>query len=122
MFGVTIFREGNIMTVPGKSFEVAGACSGLRAIVTLLTLSIIMGHYMLKNKTTKLLLLAASIPTAIIVNIVRVVATVLLFAFFELDISEGIVHEATGLLVFTLALLILFLTQRVLESWETKKK
>lgn len=118
--GIPIFREGNIMTIPGKSFEVAGACSGLRSMITLLTLSFIMGHYMLKKNSTKLILLAASIPTAIVVNIIRVVLTVLLFGFFRIDISEGKLHETTGLLVFVLALLILFLSQRVLESWETK--
>jgi len=119
IFNVPIFREGNIMMVPGKSFEVAGACSGLRSLISLLTLSIIMGHYMLKKNTFKLLLIAASIPTAILVNIFRVVATVLLFNFFQLDLSEGIVHEATGLVVFILALLILFLSQKYLENLET---
>lgn len=122
MCGITILREGNIMTVPGKSFEVAGACSGLRAVVTLLTLSVIMGHYMLRNKVAKLLLVAASVPTAILVNIVRVVAIVLLFAFFGLDLSEGTIHEATGIAVFLLALFILILLQRILESWQTKEK
>ncbi|MDH4333605.1 MAG: exosortase/archaeosortase family protein [Desulfobulbaceae bacterium] len=119
---IPIFREGNIMTVPGKQFEVADACSGLRSMITLLTLSVIMGHFLLKKKAAKLILVAASIPTAIFVNMVRVVGIILLFAFFELDLSEGLAHETMGLVIFLLALLILHLIQRVLESWQTQKK
>lgn len=122
MFGVPILREGNIMNIPEKRFEVVEACSGLRSIVTFLTLSVIMGYFMLKRTTSKLILLAVSVPTAIFVNIVRVVLMVLLYHFFGLDLTEGIWHTTTGLLVFVLAMLILFLLQMVLEFWEAKDR
>lgn len=119
--GVTIFREGNVMHIPGKSFEMVEACSGLRSVITLMTLSVIMGYFMLRRTAGKLILFAWSIPAAILVNLVRVVTMILLYHFFNLDLTEGTLHTITGLAVFLVALLILFIVQQGLEAWETKK-
>ena len=120
MFGVPLLREGNVMNIPEKSFEVIEACSGLRSMITLLTLSIIMGYFMLKKNASKLILLLASAPTAIAINIIRVTAMILLFHFFRLDLTEGTPHSITGLLIFGIALGILLLLQKGLKTWETK--
>ena len=119
-FGVPLLREGNIMNIPGKSFEVVEACSGLRSMITLLTLSFIMGYFMLKKNSSKLILIIASIPTAIVVNIVRVTVMILLSYFFRLDLAEGKLHTITGITVFILALLILLLIQKLLQPWEIR--
>lgn len=120
MFGVPILREGNVMNTPGKSFEVVEACSGMRSIITLLTLSVIMGYFMLKRKVSKIVLLLTSIPTAIIVNIIRVSAMILLYHYFDIDLTEGFLHTLTGLLVFAIALFILLGVHKILEIWEAK--
>lgn len=120
IFGVPLLREGNVMNIPEKSFEVVEACSGLRSMITLLTLSIIISYFMLVKNFSKLILLLASAPTAIAINIIRVTAMILLFHFFGLDLTEGTLHSITGLLIFGIALGILLLLQKVLESWETK--
>jgi exosortase len=122
LFGVTIFRDGNIMHIPTKSFEVVEACSGMRSMITLMTLSIIMGYFMLRSTSGKILLLLGSIPAAILVNLLRVVAMVLLYHFFGLDLTAGTLHTVSGLAVFIGALLILFVMQQILEAWELNKK
>ncbi|OGQ98812.1 MAG: hypothetical protein A2505_06690 [Deltaproteobacteria bacterium RIFOXYD12_FULL_55_16] len=120
MFGITIFREGNILSLPGKSFEVVEACSGLRSVISLMTLSVIMGYFLLRKNSTKFILFAASIPTAILVNFSRIVVMLLLYHFFKLDLTEGILHIISGLGMFIVALFIMFILQRVLEFWELK--
>lgn len=122
LFAIPVHRAGNVLTIPQKSFEVVEACSGLRSVITLLTLSVVMGYFLLMRTTSKLLLVAASIPVAIFVNLIRVVAIVLLFHSFGLDLYEGTLHTVTGLLIFLIALAALFLLQRILEQWEHKQK
>ena len=122
LFGIPVHRAGNVLTIPQKSFEVVEACSGLRSVITLLTLSVVMGYFLLVRTTSKLLLVAASIPVAIFVNLIRVVTIVLLFHSFGLDLYEGTLHTVTGLLIFLIALATLFLLQRILEQWEHKQK
>ena len=122
LFGIPVNRAGNVLTIPEKSFELVEACSGLRSVITLLTLSVVMGYFLLVRRTAKLLLVAASIPVAIFVNLIRVVAIVLLFHYFGLDLYEGTLHTLTGLLLFLVALATLFLLQRMLELWEHQEK
>ena len=74
MFDIPILREGNVMHIPRMSFEVIEACSGLRSVIALLTLSVLMGSFAVKNFSSKLILVSVSIPLAVFVNIIRVVA------------------------------------------------
>jgi len=120
MFGVPIFRQGNVMNIPTKSFEVVEACSGLRSMITLINLSIVMGYFMLERKTSKCILLFASIPIAVFVNVIRVSLMILLYYFFRLDLSEGILHTITEVAVFALALISLLCLNKILEIWEKK--
>ncbi len=116
--GIPLLREGNVMNLPGRSFEVVEACSGLRSVITLMTLSVILGYFSLKRPMQKILLFATSIPTAIFVNIIRVSSMIILYHYFNLDLTKGAWHTITGLLVFSFALLTLFTIGKTLEQWE----
>ncbi|MFT5701032.1 MAG: exosortase [Desulforhopalus sp.] len=120
MFHIPMLRQGNIMQIPGMSFEVIEACSGLRSVVSLLTLSILMGSFTVKRLSSKTILFFVSIPLAIFVNIIRVVTMILAYHFFRLDLTEGVWHTVMGLLVFVIAIATLFLLQNILESWECR--
>ena len=69
-----------------------------------------------------MVLVAASVPTAIFVNIIRVVTMILIFHFFQLDFTEGAIHTVFGLAIFGIALLTLFLILKALELWETRSR
>jgi exosortase/archaeosortase family protein len=77
---------------------------------------------MLKRISSKLILVAAGVPTAVFVNIIRVVFMILLYHFFRLDLTRGALHTVSGLLIFGIALAILFLLMKVLELWEARSK
>lgn len=121
MIGIPLLREGNVMHIPQKSFEVVEACSGLRSAISLTTLSIIMGYFFLRSIAARIILVAVCIPIAVFVNIVRLVSIILVFHFFGIDLAKGTMHTVTGIFVFLLAFLSLILCQRVLERWETKQ-
>lgn len=120
MFHIPMLREGNIMTIPGMSFEVIEACSGLRSVVGLLTFSVLMGYFTVKKYTSKTILFLASFPLAIFVNIIRVVSMILIYHYFKVDLTQGVWHTVTGLLVFIIAIVILFLLQNMLEPWKQR--
>ena len=119
---VPLFREGNVLTIPEKTFQVVEACSGIRSLISLITLSLILGYFTLEKFLSRSILLLFSIPVAIIINILRVVSLVLAYHFFRFDLSAGLAHTLMGLALFAIALAILFLIQRMLETWETPKK
>lgn len=119
---VPIFREGNVLQIQNRSFQVVEACSGIRSLISMTTLSILIGYFTLTRIWSVTLLFLFSIPVAIVINIIRVMTLVLAFHYFHLDLSVGISHTITGLILFILGLILLFAFQRVLESWEMEKK
>jgi exosortase len=119
---VPIFREGNVLHLQDKSFQVVEACSGIRSLISMTTLSILIGYFTLTRTWSVAVLFLFSIPVAIVINLIRVITLVLAFHYFHLDLSVGTSHTITGLVLFILGLTLLFALQRALESWETKKK
>lgn len=118
---VPLFRDGNVLHTPEKTFQVVEACSGIRSLMSLITLSLILGYFSLKNNWSRGILVVLSIPVAVLINVVRVTSLVLAFYYFRLDLSSGSEHTIMGLVLFGIALAVLFLLQRMLEHWETRK-
>lgn len=118
---IPILREGNVLTIPGKVFEVIEACSGIRSLMALFSLSLMLGYFTLRRNLSILLLFAFSVPVALMVNIIRVSVMILAYHYFALDLTEGSAHTITSSTIFFLALAMLYMLLRILESWETKK-
>ncbi|MBW2660286.1 MAG: exosortase/archaeosortase family protein [Deltaproteobacteria bacterium] len=122
LFSVPLFREGNVLQIPGKTFQVVQACSGIRSLISMTTLSLIIGYFTLTRGRSILFLFLFSIPVAVVINIVRVISLVLIYYYFKIDITSGTWHTISGLLLFVLGLVLLFSFQRILEYWEGKKQ
>ncbi len=103
-FGLSLFREGNVIILSNYTFEVADACSGLRSMTSLLALGALLAYFTQENLLKKLVLFSLSIPVAIIANIVRIVVTGFLAAYVSEDIATGFLHEFSGILVFMVAI------------------
>lgn len=120
LFSVPLFREGNILNIPDKSFQVVDACSGIRSLISLTTLSLIIGYFMLEKVWSTALLFACAVPAALLINIIRVVTLVLAYHFAGIDLSEGTPHTVIGLVLFGFGLFLLFICERILERWEAR--
>jgi exosortase len=109
IFGVPILREGNVINLPAMALEVAEACSGIRSLMSLLTLAIIYGYLMEKRQWVRWLLALASIPIAVAANSVRIVGTGLLVQYWDADKAEGYFHASWGWIIFVISLFMLYL-------------
>lgn len=114
--GIPLLLQGNLIQIPGQTFEVVQACSGLRSIMTLVTLGAFMGYFTLQRNWQRAVLLVAALPIAIVVNIVRVFAMVAFSFFVEIDLTQGAAHTSVGLIVFMLSLALFFLIQKGLAQ------
>ena len=118
--GIPLFREGNVIHLPERTLEVVQACSGLRSLLTLLTLSIILAYFSLSSNLLRTLLFLSAIPLAILVNIVRVVLIIIFLLFIEIDLTSEQLHLWFGMGIFLLALVLLFLEKGLLSKWDRK--
>jgi exosortase len=108
-FGVPVLREGNVINLPAMALEVAEACSGIRSLLSLITLAIIYGYMLENRKSVRVILALAAIPIAVAANSLRIVGTGLLVQYWDPDKAEGFFHAFSGWLIFVVSLSLLFL-------------
>lgn len=118
-FGLAILREGNVIYLPDQVLEVVQACSGLRSLMSLLTLSLVMGYLTLKKNIFRVTLFVSALPIAIFVNIVRVFIMIVASYFFQYNLAADSVHTIYGIIIFFFALAIIFGFQKVMQIWDT---
>jgi len=118
IIGVPIYREGNVINLPGGTFEVVQACSGLRSIMALLTLGAVVAYWTLKSNLLRGTLFLLAIPIAVAVNIMRVFFLVAIFHYGNVNLSEGVGHTTLGLVVFVAALGLFMLAGKGLSLCE----
>jgi exosortase len=113
--GVPVLREGNVIQLPAMALEVAEACSGIRSLMSLMTLAIIYGYLMERRVSVRILLAVAAIPIAVAANSFRIVGTGLLVQYWDPDKAQGFFHEFSGWLIFMVSLAMLYLLHRVVS-------
>jgi exosortase len=111
---VPVLREGNVLILANTTLEVAEACSGIRSLVSLLTLAIVFGYFTDSRSWVRTLLALSSIPVAIVTNGFRVAGTGIAAHQFGAAAAEGFFHEFSGWLVFVSAFALMLAVQRAI--------
>lgn len=108
---IPVLREGNILVLPTITLQVVEACSGIRSLVSLLTLAIIVGALTEQRLWARLLLAALAFPVAIAANAARVAGTGLMAHWIGPQAAQGFLHEFSGWVVFVVAFALLLATR-----------
>jgi exosortase len=122
LFGVPVLREGNVIQLPAMSLEVAEACSGIRSLMSLLTLSIFYGYFLERPIWRRTALALASLPIAIAANAVRLLGTGLSVQYWDPDKAMGFFHEFSGWVMFLVSLACLIAVDRALGLFPRKRR
>jgi exosortase len=115
MFSIPVLREGNVIFLSSATLEVAEACSGIRSLVSLLTVGIVYGYFTEDRTSRRVILAVSTLPIAIAANALRVAGTGLLAHFAGQAAADGFFHVFAGWLVFMSAVVMLFVLQAVLR-------
>ncbi len=107
--GVDVERSGNVLTVfvngLPTQLNVAEACSGMRMLVAFLALGVAIAYTGLPKVWQRVALVAAGIPVAIGVNVLRVYSLGLL-SLWNANFAAGDFHSFVGLVWLVPALLL----------------
>jgi exosortase A len=114
IIGMNVVVEGTSLHIPGYTFEVAIACSGLKSVIAMSALGALMAYMAEAAMARRVALFALSLPVALVANGVRIWLTLLLGASIGPAAAEGFFHKASGIIVFVIAVLGLLLAGRLL--------
>ncbi len=113
--GIPVYRSGNILQMAQQTLNVGEACSGIRSLVSLITLAVILVSFARVHWLARIVFVASAAGVAIIANGLRVSGTGLLGYYFGQRFTVGYWHLLEGWLVFVAAFMMLSLELKVIE-------
>ncbi|MDT7603139.1 MAG: hypothetical protein QOF61_1136 [Acidobacteriota bacterium] len=145
LFDIPVLRQGNVielMTLGSstpKKLEVVEACSGIRSLMTLVTLAVVFAYFTFPKDDSggkggrfarltsygtwrSIVLVLSAVPIAIITNAGRVSGTGILSRYYGTKVADGFFHEFSGWVVYVVAFLLLFATGWLLDKLVNLKK
>ena len=106
--GTPVFRNGQVMELPGMTLEVARNCSGIRSSLVLFITSLIASYMFLSSPWHRGILVAMVIPLGILRNAFRVLVIGLLCVHVGPEMIDSWIHHRGGPLFFAASLVPLF--------------
>lgn len=148
MLGIPVLRQGNIIELkPLNSFdtkklEVVEACSGIRSLMTLITLAVVFAYFTHTpsdngnppdsgNRLGWLktygfwraaIIVASAVPIAILTNAFRVSGTGVLAHYYGTEVADGFFHSFSGWAIYIVAFILLFGIGMILDRFRPAQR
>jgi len=115
MVGYPIARQGVTLSIGPYQLLVADACSGLHSIFSLFAIGLLYVYISRHVRWQRNLILVLSlVPLAMLANVLRVIVLVLVTYHFGDEAGQGFLHGAAGMVLFIIALTMLFAVDKLL--------
>jgi exosortase D (VPLPA-CTERM-specific) len=116
LYGLSAYREGNVIDLGFTKLQVVDACSGLRYLFPLLIMGILIAYFHKTAFWKKIILVISTVPLTIITNSLRIAFTGILYEIWGPKVAEGFFHGFSGWFIFMFGFSVLFI-----EAWILKK-
>ena len=121
--GLPVSHQGVVLYAAQYQFLVEDACSGLNSIIGLIAISLLYIYLARRSSWRYTMFLAVlTIPVAIVANVIRIIVLILLTLWAGDDVAQGFMHFAAGIVLFAIALVLIFLLDFVLASFSSSKR
>lgn len=119
LLGVPAVQAGSTIHLAHISVIVDDTCSGLRSLISLVALATL--WIALQPAGTprwhKLAIVAFAVPIALLANMARIILLVMIAAIYGAESAQGFIHYGAGVVVFGIALALLFTVSHSLRAW-----
>jgi len=107
--GIAAEQMGNRVLLEGdKTLVIANVCNGLRTMISLLAFGALYTYVCRLRGPWRVGLFLMSLPVALLSNSLRIVSLIVVADVWDVEIATGWYHDASGVIVFVLAFLMMF--------------
>jgi exosortase A len=106
--GIPVLRNGTRFDLPTGSWSVVEACSGVRYLISSVTLGCLYAYLTYQSTKKRLLFIAVSIVVPIIANGLRAYMIVMIGHLSGMELATGVDHLIYGWVFFGLVMLLMF--------------
>ena len=143
LFDIPVLRQGNVIELlplgakETKKLEVVEACSGIRSLMTLVTLAVVFAYFTHPRSDDSsggpgrgiiewlksygfwrsAIIVLSAVPIAILTNALRVSGTGVLAHYYGPEVADGFFHSFSGWVIYIAAFLLLFGVGWVLDRF-----
>jgi exosortase len=103
------------------AFDVGAPCSGLRSIISLLTLAALYAYLLEGSIVMKAAVFLSALPIAIAANVLRITSILLVANAYGSDVAMRFFHDFSSLLLFSISLIGLLIIGRCFGSLRFKR-
>lgn len=107
LYGMSAYREGNVIDLGFTQLQVVDACSGLRYIIPLIVLGILLAYFFKASFWKRTVVVLSTVPLSIITNSLRIAITGILYEVWGAEVAEGFFHGFSGWFIFMFSLAVL---------------
>jgi exosortase D (VPLPA-CTERM-specific) len=99
-FGMSAYREGNVIDLGLTQLQVVDACSGLRYLIPLFLMGVLTAYYYRAACWKRIIVASSTIPLSIVMNSLRIAVTAFLYPSLGPSAAEGFFHDFSGWVIF----------------------
>lgn len=114
LVGITAVQHGGEILLPGTTIVVGAPCSGLRSLITMITVAAGWIYLVEGRLLAKLLMLGAVVPLVAFSNVLRIGTLLVVADVFGEQVALTYYHDWSGVILFLLALGLLLTLGKVL--------
>jgi exosortase D (VPLPA-CTERM-specific) len=122
LFDISVYLEGNVIDLGAYKLQVVEACSGLRYLFPLASLSFIAAYIFHGELWKKAVIFLSSIPITVFMNSFRIGVIGVLVEYGGPGQAEGFLHYFEGWIIFMACISILVLEMAILAKVGKNKK
>ncbi|NKQ38622.1 MAG: exosortase/archaeosortase family protein [Methanosarcinales archaeon] len=119
--GISAINVGAKIQTDAGTFLVAAPCSGIKSIISLITLSTIYAYVLKGTIYMKLSLLLATFPIAISMNILRIASILVVADMYGKDAAMVFFHDISSPIFFSISIILLFIIGRCFGSLKLRE-
>lgn len=116
LFSISVYLEGNVIDLGSYKLQVVEACSGLRYLFPLVSLSFIAAYIYKGAFWKKAIIFLSSMPITVLMNSFRIGVIGVLVEYGGSEQAEGFLHDFEGWIVFMACIAILILEMAILAK------
>ncbi len=106
--GIPVYREGNNFTIPSGSWSVVEACSGVRYLISSITLGCLYAYLSYRSPLRRILFVLVSIGLPILANGLRAYMIVMIGHLSGMTLAVGVDHLIYGWVWFGIVMFVMF--------------
>ncbi|MGZ8193316.1 MAG: VPLPA-CTERM-specific exosortase XrtD, partial [Methylobacter sp.] len=105
---IMVYLEGNVIDLGTYKLQVVDACSGLRYLFPLTSLSFLCAYLFKGPIWQKLLIFVSAAPLTIFMNSFRIGVIGIMVQYWGTEMAEGFMHDFEGWIIFMACMVVLF--------------